>query len=73
MGYVCRTHGKDEKLYTILLRKLEMKRLLEKLRYRWKDNVNMELREVRCEVGDWIHLYENSVHLVNTVTEFQVP
>jgi hypothetical protein len=58
------------------LRKPEEKRPLGRTKRRWEDNIKMDLREIRYEGADWIHL----VHirdrwqvLVNMVMNFQVP
>jgi hypothetical protein len=28
-------------------------------RYRWENNIKMDLREIECEVVDWIHLVQD--------------
>ena len=35
------------------------KRPSGRLRRRWEDNIKMDLREVRCDPGDWIALAED--------------
>ena len=45
--------------YRVLVGKSEGKRLLERLRRRSEDDIEMDLREVSCEPGDWIDLAEN--------------
>jgi hypothetical protein len=32
------------------------KRLLGRPRRKWEDNINMDLKEMGCEVVDWFHL-----------------
>jgi hypothetical protein len=41
----------------VLVRKPKEKRKLRRLRYRWEDNIRMDLREIMWEV--WIHLVED--------------
>jgi hypothetical protein len=45
MGRVCSTNGETRNAYRILVGKLEAKRPLGRLRRRWLDNINMDLRE----------------------------
>jgi hypothetical protein len=49
---------------------LERERPLGRSRCRWKDNIEIDLREVRCEGVDWAHIPQDGVQwwaLVNTV------
>jgi len=39
-----------------LVRKPEGKRPLGRPRFRWEDNIKMDLQEVECEGVDWIEL-----------------
>ena len=43
----------------VLVGKLEGKRPLGRPRRRWEDNIKMDLREVRCDPGEWIYLAED--------------
>jgi hypothetical protein len=55
--------------YEVLVRKPEGKR------YRWKDNIKLDLEEAECEDVDWIHLAHDRVQckvLVNIVNETMV-
>ena len=45
--------------YKVLVGKLEGKRSLGRPRRRWEDNINMDLRDVGCDPGDWIVLAED--------------
>ena len=45
--------------YRVLVGKPEGKRSLGRLRRRWEDNINMDLREVGCDPRDWIDLVED--------------
>jgi hypothetical protein len=62
--------------YRVLVEKPEGKRLLVRPRHRWKDNINMGLREIRWGGLDWIHLAQDRDQwraLVNTVMNLRVP
>jgi hypothetical protein len=48
--------GGMKKSYQILVRKPEGKRPLGRLRRRSKGNIRMDLREIKFEDVDWIHL-----------------
>jgi len=39
----------------------EMKRPRGRSRHRWKDNIKMHLREVKCECVDWIQIAQDIV------------
>ena len=53
-GHVART-GEERMVYRFLVGKPEGKRLLERPRRRWVDNIRMDLQEVGCE-GMWTGL-----------------
>jgi hypothetical protein len=59
--HVARTR-KTQNSYKILVRKPETKRLLLRLRNRWKDNIKMDIRKRVWEGVDWIHLAQNTDH-----------
>ena len=42
--------------YRVLVGRPEGKRPLGRLRYRWEDNITMDLRDVDCNTGVWIDL-----------------
>jgi len=59
-----------------LVGKPKGKRLLERLRGRWEDNITMDLLEEGCGVMDWIELDQGRDRwraLVNAVMNFRVP
>jgi hypothetical protein len=69
MGHVVHTR-EMRNVYKILVGKPEGKRPLRRPRHRWEDNIKMDLREIRFEGVDWIHLAQNRDHqqaLVNMV------
>jgi hypothetical protein len=52
------------------------RRTTRKPRRRWKDNIRRELREIRWEVMDWIHLAQDReqwLAVVNTAVNLRVP
>jgi hypothetical protein len=51
--------GEMRNVHKILVGKLEGKGLLRRPRHRWEDNIIMDLKEIRWEVVDLIHLAEN--------------
>jgi hypothetical protein len=74
-GHVARV-GNIRNAYNILLGKLEGKKPLRRPRYRWKDNIRIDVREIGWEIVDWIHLAQDGdqwLALVNTVMNFRVP
>jgi hypothetical protein len=46
------THGEKKNAYKILVGKPEGKRPLGRPGHRWRDNIKMELREIRWDVMD---------------------
>ena len=51
--------GDRRDVYRVSMGKPERKRLLGRPRYRWEDNIKMDLQEVRCGVVDWIELAQD--------------
>jgi hypothetical protein len=52
------TYGGERNAYRSLLGKYEGKRLLERRRSRWENNIKMHLTEVVCKVVDWTNLVQ---------------
>jgi hypothetical protein len=76
MGGACSTNGRDEKAYSISVRKSEGKRQLARPKRRWEDNIIMDVREVGLEVVYGMHLAQDSDRwrtLVKTVMNLRVP
>jgi hypothetical protein len=48
--------GERRNAYKILIGRCKGKRQLGRPRFRWVDNIRMDLREVGWEGVDWIHL-----------------
>jgi hypothetical protein len=44
--------------YNILVGKHERKRPLGRPRHRWEDNIRIDIREIKWEIVDWMHLAE---------------
>jgi hypothetical protein len=62
--------GDKNKVYRILVEKLERERPLGRSRRRWVDNIKMDLREIGGDGMDWIDLAQDRNQwraLVNTV------
>jgi hypothetical protein len=54
----------------------EGKRPLGRCRYRWEDNINLDLRAIGIDGANWFRLVQDRVQLqafVNTVMSLQVP
>ena len=45
--------------YKVLVEKPEGRRPLGRPRFRWEDNIKMDVREVGCDAGEWIDLVED--------------
>jgi hypothetical protein len=48
--------GEERKVYKVLVGKPEGKRPLGRPRYRWEDEIRMDLREIGLGGVDWIRL-----------------
>jgi hypothetical protein len=53
---ICSTHGEGRGVSRILVGKLEGKRPLRRPRCRWKDDFNIDLREIGITGANWIRL-----------------
>jgi len=76
MGGVCSTMGERRGVFRVLVGKPEGKRLLERSRRRWEDNIKMALEEVGCGRMDWVQLAQDRDGwraLVNAVMNLRVP
>jgi hypothetical protein len=51
--------GEERGIYRVLVGKSEGKRPLVRPRYRWEDNIRMDLQEVGCGGMDWIWLTQD--------------
>jgi hypothetical protein len=75
VGHVARM-GWKRNAYRILVGKPKGKRPLGRPRYRWVDNIKMDLREIEWGGMDWIDLaYDRNQWraLVNTVLNLRIP
>ena len=72
----CSTYGERRGVCRVLVGKCEGKRSLERHRRKWKDNINMDLRELGCGDMDWIDLAQDRDRwqtLVNAVMNLHIP
>jgi hypothetical protein len=51
--------GENRGVCRVLVGKPEGKRPLARPRFRWKDNIKINLQEVGCGVMDWIDLIQD--------------
>jgi hypothetical protein len=56
----CSAHAEKSIAYRVLMGKLEGKRLLGRPKHTLEDNIKMNLREIRRDVMDWIHLAQDT-------------
>jgi hypothetical protein len=59
MGGARSTLGEKMNAYTILMGKPERKRLVGRPRSKWEDNTKMDIREIRSDGMDWIHVAQD--------------
>jgi len=74
VGHISRM-GERRGVYRVLMGKPEGKRPLGRLRFKWEDNIKMDLHEVGCEGMDRIELPQDMDRwqsLVNVVMNLQV-
>jgi len=74
-GHV-RLMGERRDVFKALMGKPEEKRPLRTPRYRWEDNIKMDLQEMGCGGMDWIELawdWDRWQALVNVVMNLRVP
>ena len=74
-GHVARM-GEEREVYRVLVGKPEGKRLLERPRRRWVDNIRTDLQEVGCGYMGWIGLAQDRDRwrtLVGAVMNLRVP
>jgi hypothetical protein len=74
-GHVARM-GKGRGVYRVLVGRPEGKRPLRRPRYRWKDNIKMDLREIGIDGANWIRLAQDRVQwrvFVSMVMNRRVP
>ena len=57
-GHVARM-GEERGVFRVLVGKPEGKRPLGRPRFRWKDNIKMDLQDVGCGHVDWIELAQD--------------
>ena len=68
--------GESRGVCRLLVGKPARRRPLERNRWRWEDNIMMDLQEMGCGVMDWIELAQDRDRwraLVNAVMNLRVP
>jgi hypothetical protein len=58
--------------YRTLVGKPERKFLIGKSRFRWEDNINMDLKQTGCEAVDWTHLPHDRDHFYEYCNETSI-
>jgi len=51
--------GQKKNTYSILIEKPEEKKKVGRPRYIWKDNIKVDLKGIRWDSMDWIHLSQD--------------
>jgi hypothetical protein len=67
--------GEMRNLYKSFIVKPEEKKPLQTPRSRWEDNIRINLREIRWEGVEWMHLAQDREHwwaVMNTVMNLRV-
>jgi hypothetical protein len=65
----------ERKVWRVLVGKPKGKRPLGRLRHRWEDGIRMDLKEIGCEVVEWIQLAQGRDRwraLENTAMNVQI-
>jgi hypothetical protein len=76
MGWACSTHGGNKYFIQNFGRKPEGKIPLLRPTRSWEDNIRMDLRKIRQEGVDWMHVFQDRNQwwvLVNTVVNRRLP
>jgi hypothetical protein len=67
--------GEERGVYRVLVRRSEGKIPRGRPRFRWEDNIKMDLREIGIDGANWIHLAQDRVQwraFVNTVMNLRI-
>jgi len=59
MCWACSVYGGEERRIEVLVGKREGKRPLVRPRFRWEDNIKMDIQEVRFGCMHWIELAQD--------------
>jgi hypothetical protein len=75
VGHVARM-GEGRDVYRVLVGRPEGKRPLGWYRWRWEDNIKMDVKEIGIDGANWIRLAQDRVQwwaFVNTVMNLRAP
>jgi hypothetical protein len=75
MGIACSTCRERGSAYRVLVGKPEKRRVLGRLRHRWKNKIEIAFREAVCGCMDWIDLSQDRDRwraLVNAIMNLRV-
>jgi hypothetical protein len=75
-GGTCGKHGGGERCLQGFGGRPEIKRPLGRPRYRWENNIKLDLREIGIDGTNWIQLAQDRFqwrNFVNTVMNLRVP
>jgi hypothetical protein len=73
MGGECSTYGGRRSAYRVLVGKPEGKRPLGRPKYRWEDNIKVDLQEVCLGGMDWIDMAQDRDRWRALVNEVMKP
>jgi hypothetical protein len=76
MSRICSTNGEKSNPYRIFVEKIEGKRPLGRPKPRWKDNIEIGLRDIAWGGIDWIHVDQDRNKwraLLNRIMNLRVP
>jgi hypothetical protein len=76
MGSACNTNGDRRNAYRLLVRKSDGKRAVGRSRYKYVDNIKMDLKDIGWGFTDLICLAQDRGNwraVLNTVMNIQVP
>ena len=59
MGRSCSQNGRSRSTFKILTGNSTGKRHLERARYRWEDNIRMDLKEIDINTKNWVELAQD--------------
>jgi hypothetical protein len=61
LNYACVSACASKNSYKVVVGYLQGTSTLARPMHRWEDNIDVDLKEIRCKVVDWIHLAKDRV------------